>query len=192
MVQLFERICPRCFKGELLCRPCRNQTRYCSAECSKQARRASWRRAGAKYRQTREKTHFARQRRYREKHATDKKAVSNVTHRSLAERLPSVSMMTRNADEQLLHVARLCVEVIVNAPVMDHDRTNPERSTTVAQRARSGPNDESTAAVTSAATGGTATARVIEPVVWPTSTRCARCGRRGYPAASRALGAARR
>ena len=45
-----------------------------------------------------EKTHFARQRRYREKHGRGKQAESNVTQQSLPARSPSVSMVTRNAD----------------------------------------------------------------------------------------------
>lgn len=191
MVELFARICRLCRKEILLCRPCRNLTRYCSKECSQEARRESSRRAGAKYR-ARVKSHFRRQRRYRERRREAQLGVSNVTQQPLSAPSPSVSMITRSADKPSRRVARLRAEVIINATPVDHDRAESGGSPIAADPAGSRPSVESSPAIASTGTSGAVTARVIECLVPPTASRCARCGCRGYPASPRALGTARR
>ena len=190
MVELFERICPFCGKVILLCRPCRNLTRYCSNECSQAARRESSRRAGAKYR-ARVKSHFLRQRRYREKRREAQFGASNVTQQSLSASMTSVSMDTRSADKPSRRVARLRAEVIVNATPVDHYRAEPGRGSAAADRASGRPSVEGSTAVASAGASSAAAARIVECLVQPASSRCTRCGCRGYPTSPRAMGAAR-
>ena len=109
--------CQRCGLWFGLCSSCDRGQRYCSDQCSEQARRVSLKAAGAKYQRTERgrERHAERQRRYRAR----QRAAERVTHQGCSASESSSAIVER-AREELCAVGAGVIGQVAYATMADN------------------------------------------------------------------------